>query len=429
MKNKSSVILPFLYQFGMVLGFMSRMRLGPFTSLRLTMLIAFIVILYKNKEVVRLIKGINRSKLLISLSLLGGLLLITMFHAFEPHNTNYEYFEPSKVIIILFSILVMGAWAGVTFDSFERFAWILVAVGVVQSLSVFGSAVNPEFKSFVTGFFFDEAFADKAGDASLEDLARSPGIGIAWSSGSLVLAYCSLALVALKMLNKIRMVWFSLLFALIVGATALVGRSGLIVEIGSLLFFFISSGKIRNLFPLLFIAILGLIVLNQVMSRLDPIIAETTKSWMFGFLESDKVSTTNEGILKGGFPDFSTDFIFGTGVEFGQYNGQSFYADSGYIKSYTSIGVVGMVCYYIGILYFIISTFPKRQHKMHRILLWFAIVVIYLMEYKEPFIEMFVYTWVIFVMGLLWNKEQRKILYENTYSRGLRTPEQAGIAG
>lgn len=429
MKKSGFTILPLLYQFGMVFGFVSRMRLGPFTSLRLTLLIALIVIIFKYKEVFKLIKSLNRSKLRVSLLLLGGLLLITLFHSFGSHNIDYEYFDAADVIIIIVSMLIMGAWAGVTFHSFERFAWILVAVGLVQSLCVFGTAVNPEFKYFITEHFFDERFAEKANSAFMENIARSFGIGIAWSSGSLVLAYCCFALVGLRLEKKINMLWFGVLFAIIAGATAFVGRSGFIVEIGLLLFYGIFTGKVRSIFAVISVVIIGLIVFNKVMSYLNPFVAESTQRWMLGFMDSDKVSHTNEGIIKGGFPEFSSIFIFGTGVEFGQYNGQSFYADSGYIKSYTSIGVVGMICYYIGILYLLISTFPKRQHKMHRFFLWMAIAAIYLVEYKEPFIGMFVYTWMIFVMGLLWNKEQRIISYENTYSRGLRTPKQVGIVG
>jgi len=429
MKKNGLDILPFLYQFMMVFGFVSKMRLGPFTSLRLTLLIALIVIIFKWNEVISLLKGLNLHKLRMSLFLLFGCLLITLFHSMESHSSLYEYFEPTEVIIIVIGILIVGLWAGVTFKSFERFAWVLVAVGVVQSISVFESAVNPGFKSFIEEHFLYEGFADKVSTASLDDLARSPGIGIAWSSGSLVLAYCCFALVALKIESKISMLWFSMLFAIIAGATALVGRSGLLVEIGLLIFFGLSTGKVKNILTLLLVAIVGLIVFNQVMSLLDNFVAESTQRWILAFMDSDKVSHTNEGVLKGGFPEFSSLFIFGTGVEYGQYNGQAFYADSGYIKSYTSIGIVGMVCYYIGILYFIISTFPKHMPRMRKFFLWVAIAAIYIMEYKEPFIGMFVYTWVIFVMGLLWNKEQRTLINENTNCRGLRPEKQIVTIG
>ena len=424
MKKSVFAILPFLYQFAMVFGFVSRMRLGPLTSLRLTLLVALIVTIVKWKEVIRLLKCIDRAKLRTSLWLLLGCLLITLFHSFEPHNINYEYFDPSDVIIILISMMIMGAWTGVTFNSFERFAWIMVTVGVVQSMSVFAAALNPEFKFFITEHFFDEGFAEKANSAFMEGLARSSGIGIAWSSGSLVLAYCCFALVGLKVEIKVSTLWFGVLFALMAGATALVGRSGLIVEIGLLLFYGIFTGKVKNVFALILVAIIGLIVFNQVMSYLDPFVAESTQKWVLGFMDSDKISHTNEGIIKEGFPDFSSRFVFGTGVEFGRYDGQSFYADSGYIKSYTSIGVVGMLCYYLGMLYLLISTFPKRQHNKHQFFLWVAIAAIYFMEYKEPFISMFVYTWVIFVMGLLWKKEQRKAIYENINSGRLRSQKQ-----
>lgn len=405
----------------MVFGFVSKIRLGPFTSFIIVFLVALMVIVFNIGKVKRLLRSLTKSRLYLSLVLLFGCLLITFFHSVTiTHNNSYGYFEPTEVITIVTSIIVVGIWAGLTFDSFERFAWILVVVGIIQSLSVFASAINPAFQSFIVDHFLYEGYVDKVGEAKLDDLARSPGIGIAWSSGSLILAYCCFALVGLKIENRINMLLFGVIFSLITGATAFVGRSGLIVELALLLYYGFSSGKVKTIFALLVVAIIGLFIFDQVMSQLDPMVAEATQSWMFGFLDMDKVGNTNEGIIKGGFPKFSGKFIFGTGVAFGQHNGQSFYADSGYIKSYTSIGIIGMICYYIGILCLLISTFPKYFPKKRKLFLWVAIAAIYMMEYKEPFIGMFVYPWVIFVMGLLWNKEQKQALYENSYSGRLR---------
>ena len=301
----------------------------------------------------------------------------------------------------------------------------------MQSISVFISAVNPGFQAFIAEHFLYEGFADKADAAFANgmDLARSPGIGIAWSSGSLVLAYCCFALVSLKMEYRISAIWFGTIFALIAGATALMGRSGLLVEIGLLAYFGLSTGKVKGVFSMLLVALIGFFVFNQIMNQLDPIVAEATQRWMFAFLDSDKVGHTNEGILKGGFPEFSSQFIFGTGVTYGRYGNYSFYADSGYIKSYTSIGVVGMVCYYLGFLYLIFSALPKKLPKKKKIFLWVAIAALYIMEYKEPFMGGFIYTWIILSFGLLWNREQRLALYENSDSGRLCAKKQTSTVG
>ena len=413
MKKAGFAISPFVYQFAMVFGFVSKIRLGPFTSLRLVLLLALMVLFFNMGKVKLLIQSMNRKQFHKSLLLLAGCLLITVFHAVGPQMSSNTYFTPVELITIFISLFVVGLWSGVTFDSVTDFCRVLVAVGVVQSISVFASAVNPGFQAFIEDHFLYEGFADKVAASSIENVARSPGIGIAWSSGSLVLAYCCFALVALKIENNIKMLWFGIFFAIIAGATALMGRSGLIVEISLLVYYGLSTGKVKNVLALVFVAVVGLIIFNIIMSRLDPYVAEITQRWMFSFLDSDKVSYTNDSILKGGFPDFTSDFIFGTGVTYGKYGNYSFYADSGYIKSYTSIGVVGMFCYYIGILYLLLSSFSKRLSKKEKIFLWVAIAAIYFMEYKEPFIMMFVYPWVIFSIGLLWNKERIQSVMNN----------------
>ena len=419
MKKAGLDILPFLYQFAMVFGFVSKIRLGPFTSLRLVLLVAIIVIFLKMGEVKHIIRSMDQKKLHKSFLLLAFCLLITIFHAAGTQLSSNTYFTPDMLLTIIISLFIVGLWSGVTFDSKTSFCRVLVAVGIVQSLSVFASVAIPGFQSFVVDHFLYEGFTDKVDMASIEDLARTPGIGIAWSTGSLLLAYCCFALVFLKIESKIDFVLFGFLYALIAGATALMGRTGLIVEIVLLAFWGFSTGKMKNIISLMVVLIVGLLIFNQVMTRLDPFVAESTQRWMLAFLDSDKVSYTNEGILKGGFPDFSEQFVFGTGITYGRYGNYSFYADSGYIKSYTSIGVVGMVCYYLGILYLIISTFPKRLPKIRKVLLWVAIVIIYVVEYKEPFISGFIYPWIIFSIGILWKSEQKNIIYENTYSRRL----------
>lgn len=426
MKKSGIAILPFLYQFAMIFGFVSKIRLGPFTSLRIVLFVAIMVILFRMDEVKRLVRGMKMRKLHLSFFLLFGCFLITLFHAMDAISSNNTYFTPAEMLTIFISLVVMGLWSGITFKSAGCFCYVLMAVGIVQSISVFMSAVSPGFQAFIADHFLYEGFADKVESASIEDLARSPGIGIAWSSGSLVLAYCCFALVLLKIESKISTLWFGVAYALIMGATSLVGRSGLVVELVLLAYFSLSTGKVKNVLSLLLISLVGLFVFNRVMAQLDPLVAEATQRWMFAFLDSEKVGYTNEGILKGGFPEFSSQFIFGTGVTFGRYENYSFYADSGYIKSYTSIGVVGMVCYYLGILYLIISAVPKSLPKKKKFFLWLALIALYVMEYKEPFIGMFVYPWVIISMSLLWNKEQRLLQYDSTYSGRLCAQEQVG---
>lgn len=397
-------ILQHFFQFAMLFGFISKIRLGPFTSMRLVLIIAIITLVLKWNRVKAIIfLGLNRIKLRESLALLAVCLIITFIHFFSSHVNNSSYFEPSELLTVVIGVFIMGLWSAVVIKHSFRFAELVVAVGIVQSISVFICMAVPQFQSFVADHFLYEGFYDKVEEAAgISKLARTAGIGIAWSSGSLVLAYCSLMLVFLKINNKIHTLTFSIFYALLFGATALMGRSGMILELIFLLYYAVVIHKQKSIFTLFIVAIIGLFVLNRILERLDPLVAEATREWMFDFLNSDAVARTNEGIAKDGFPPLSSEFIFGTGVTYGNYGKYRFYADSGYIKSYTSVGIVGMFCYYVGVLLIILSSVAKVKDKNTKRLLWVGILSLYLMEYKEPFIGMFIYPWMLFTAGLLY---------------------------
>lgn len=308
----------------------------------------------------------------------------------------------------------MSLWAVIEIKSIDKFSKLLIAVGVIQSLSVFASFIFPSFREFITNTFMSDAFLSKVEESYLPQVARINGIGIAWSSGSLVLAFCCLPLIWLRLNDKIGLIPFSLFYATIMGGTALMGRTGLIVEFCFLLFVFSRFKHISDFFAISFVVILGFSLLLRLLSILDPAMSETTKEWIFGFLNGDALTNTNDGITKGGFPPFCSDFIFGTGVYFGHIKNYSFFADSGYIRSYTSIGVIGMLCYYLGTYRMLTSAISRIKYKSDRVLLFFSVIILFLIEYKEPFIKMFIYTWVVFTMGILMalNQQSGKIFFK-----------------
>lgn len=393
-------ILRTLYQFTMVFGFVSRLTLGPISSMRLVMLISILVVIYRWKQAKMIIQGINRDRLRKSFLLLLVALFVTMAHVPNRPSGINEYFEPIEIVTTVIGIFFMGFWSVLEIKHSDRFMKILAAVGVIQSLSVFLSFNYPPFQSFVINNFMTNEFLNKVEEANIIDRVRIPGLGIAWSSGSLILAFCALQLVALRVRNVIDTLLFALLYALIMGATALMGRSGLIVELIFLLYYGVSVGNIRSIMGIIMVGLIGLFALRYLLAFIDPMIAEATERWIFAFLDKDSVMLTNEGISKGGFPPFSSDFIFGTGVRYGSYGGYGFYADSGYIKTYTSIGIIGMVGYYGGIVLLMCSTLMHSFPSTMKRLLLVAIGALLLMEYKEPFINMFIYPWIIFTMGL-----------------------------
>lgn len=401
--------LPFVYQFAMLFGFTSKIRLGPFTSFSITILIATIYLIFHLKSVNNIFRTLNSSRIKISFVMLLCTIIIMMFHSIETHIDSVTYVNPITIITLITSVCIMGLWTTLEVKTIDRFAKLMVCIGFLQGIFIIISIINPTFQQYVADHFMYEGFYDKFQEQDIDGLVRVSGLGIAWSSGSLVLAYCCLMLIMLRLNARIGFIPFVLLYLFIAGATAFMGRTGLVVELCFLLYYVFSTGNFKNILSLTFIIIGGVLIISRVLCLFDPFIAEATTKWILGFLNIDSIRQTNIGIVKGGFPPFSPDFIFGTGIEYGNMGTYAFFADSGYIKSYTSIGVVGMISYYFGILYLLISPLNKYITKNVKNLIQVAIMVLLVMEYKEPFIAMCIYPWVIFTMTLLCNQETLSI--------------------
>ena len=118
-------------------------------------------------------------------------------------------------------------------------------------------------------------------------------------------------------------------------------------------------------------------------------------------------------------PLFLFLYIFGTGIEYGSVGKYSFFADCGYIKVYTSIGVVGMLCYYWGIFLLTISPLNRLINKKFKQLILVSVLAIYVMEYKEPFLSMFLYPWIIFTISILLNQQIYSQINESSNCRRL----------
>lgn len=389
----------------MLFGFMSRLSYGPITSMRIVLVIVCATLFIKRHKVKTILQNLDKHSISKAKILLMGVLIITCIHSLGNQYANCEYFSPFEIITIVIGIMAVGIWCVLEIKSFDRFIFLLSAVGLIQGISVFISFVYAPFQSFIIDNFMTEEFVSKVEEADIADLARTPGIGLAWSSGSLIMSFCCLGLIALKARERISTIEFAVAYSIIMGGTALMGRTGLIVELCFLLYFCVTSGKKSVVLGIVLSGILGLLGLNWLMSQIDPVIAEATQRWMFAFLDGEAVSRTNEGVTKDGFPPFSLDFLIGTGVRYGHYEGYNFYADSGYIKSYTSIGIIGMLCYYGGLLNLMLSGFSTLISKNIKRLLYLAVLALLIVEYKEPFFKFFTYSWVVFTMGLLYTNE------------------------
>lgn len=413
-----NTILTFVYQFAMLFGFIANIGIGPITTRRIVLLISIMVLLANLKKLKLAICVINHSKFKISLFLLLGCLFITLFHYVGSTSTYFnKYLDPRELFALVLSIIIIGLWCVIEIKTFERFAKLVVGVVLLQSVFTFISAVYQPFRIYVAEHFMTESYLERSQNIIYGMGGRAAGVGIAWSSGALLLAFGCLLLISLKKKNTVSTTMFSICYAVIVSATALMGRTGLIAEFVFLLYYGISSGKAKNIVALSLTAIISFAVLAQVLSMYENHVAERTMEWIMEFTNSDRVEEINSKVVDDGFPPFSSDFIIGTGLKMGRYKNFRFTSDSGYIRNYTAIGVVGMFFYYVGILYLLLSVMTKRIDKDTRRLIWVGIIILFTVEYKEPFVGMPSFPWILFTMTLLLNIDNISKRNENINSR------------
>ena len=416
-----------IFQFIMLFGFIANIKIGPITTRRFMMLIALLYLI-NNWNIVKNLIGLIKPSIKICLLLLFGCFFIALMHSGGATSSEInKYFSTREVTTLVLGITIMAFWCAVEIKSFDKFAKLIVAVILLQSICTFISAVYQPFRIYVAENFMTESYIERSENIIYGYGGRAAGLGIAWSMGSLVLAYGCFMLIALKLKEEISMLWFGVCYAVILGATALMGRTGLLAELVFLIYYGILGGKVKNMFALMFVAVGSVFVINQVLSMYDAYVAEVTQEWMLQITDEDKVESINGAVVRGGFPDFNKDFIFGTGLQLGHYGVYNFAADSGYIRTYTSIGVVGMVCYYGGVLFLLISTLSKRVSSNMKKLFWVGAAVLYVVEYKEPFIGMTVYAWILFTTGLMLSMDSKyKRINENINSRRLLSSESSG---
>ena len=412
MKFSHKNIYKFLYQFLILFGFISNITLGPISSRRIVLLFVLIELIIRWGELKRVFK-VDIHKTRIAILFLLGCLLITFVHSIgaRPADEFTKYFTPRSLLVLIINVYALGIWCILEFKNYEGFLKMIVAIMILQSFFTYVSAVYQPFRIFVAEHFMSESYLSRSQNVVYGYGGRAAGVGLAWSMGSIVLAYGCFALVALKWSSYINNLWFAVFYAIILGATALMGRTGLVVELALLLYYGVRDGKgfsiskVRNVLGLVIVALVAIFILGKVFSRYEAGAAEATQEWMMAFTDMKKVESVNNGVVDDGFPPFSADFIFGTGLALGQYKNFFFTSDSGYIRSYTSVGVVGLFFFYIGILYLILSTISKSVPKTTRRLMWVGILILYVVEYKEPFILMAVYVWQLFTMGLFVSRD------------------------
>lgn len=378
------------------------------TTRRFAVLVAIIALFIKSKQVRQVWTLMNSKKVRSFFVLILLVACISFIHFLSRNvdNTVATYSEPWFFLYIILYVLVFSLFCAVEFQSLKEFAFVLVGVYLFQTLIIIRGLLNPSFRTFIYETFNNSAGDDRFGK-TVEEGTRLMGINLAGAAGSIKMSTAAMSLVLLKMTNQIKTLWFWVFYAIIMLGTVFVGRTGILVEMGLLVPMVLSGkGRMGNLFQIVVVGIILISTIMSVLSLLDPVVSEVLWDWMTESFHASDRAAVNEGVLKGGIPPFSMDFILGTGMETGYtLNGITYDTDSGLIRTYMAYGIIGFILYYLAM--FKLLTAHKLHFAPKSINVFFktCVALAFIIEYKEPFMMKYMFPWAILACMLIFLKD------------------------
>lgn len=292
------------------------------------------------------------------------------------------------------------------FKSLDEFVWSFLLVTSLQSIIAINSFFNPIVKQRIISTIV-------VGGNDLEE-AIYRAIGFSGASGAAlsIIQFCGVfsGLILLKYFyhSKLRVVVIWLCITCCLLSTLIIGRTGLICSLLAILVYFFSKFNLKNA--------LTFFIIVMVVSQINFIsILEDQASGIQGFNVEFFLNWVQEGfavrnnytantIAKMPIPPLSLKTILGTGEVYNTSTlSNASGNDSGYIQTYYSLGFLLTIVFYCSYFFFLF----KETRNKNLFLLFSLIFIMFIIEYKEPFI--FKYSLPFFILSLifLYNKREK----------------------
>lgn len=336
-------------------------------------------------------------------------LLITSFN--KTNFDNLFYWGCIIFGLLLFYSLIQSRFSGESIQS-RRLTWYLIygwvlpylvlfylkkaeqiyffvfLAVILQAILVLVMFFNIEIRyqilstlKIVTNISQNESLQRAFGFTSLTGAAFSIVQAGGFFSGVYYLARTTFNSILFKLF-----IWLGLIVILL--STVLIGRTGLLISIFFLVYYFIFISNIKQkIIILLILFFLVQIDFESSFINLTENIEGFKSEWFITWIEEaftiGKNSTLDE-INTMNIPPLTIETIIGMGrVESETGYGNASMNDSGYIQTYYSLGLIMSVIFYL--TYFCLSFFRWLNSRRDPLILVFLIIV-FLVEYKEPFI-------------------------------------------
>jgi hypothetical protein len=291
------------------------------------------------------------------------------------------------------------------FKTRTDFLYAFFLATIIQSIVTIYSFFNPEFKQFILSTIV------VGGHDDIKEGFRA--IGFTSSSGAAfsMIQFCGVfsGLLLLKYNKKsvFESIFIVLSIVVVLLSTLIIGRTGLICSLVSIIYFLILNLNFKKIFFYLVITFLiGQInfigILERQTESIEGFKIEFFKNWIEDGFQFEN-NSTSRAIQQMPIPPLTINTILGTGqVLNAARNGNASGHDSGYIQTYYSLGIVLTLIFYISFFIFLINI--TKMKNVNFIL--FFIFILFLAENKEPFIFKYIMPFYLLTLILFCNKER-----------------------
>lgn len=326
-----------------------------------------------------------------------GLFFFTIFQFFYFGAEDAVPIYPKLLFFIFF-----GFCAPHLFSYFVKnvnvFLFLFTLCGFFQSVIVFC-----QFFSFPFRVFLSNTFASQ-GNIEFLRLSRATGLGCEGATLGfwVLLSIISCACLILRKESKFLYIF---LFTMII-AQFLIAKTGFALSILVLAFLVFRLGKkslisIIKFLPLAFIvAFLGVYFFEK---NIDSARLEYVLQWQNSIFDTDEGSYY--ALKKMAIPEFTEETLIGTGVVRGNFLNGFVQNDSGYVQTYTGLGLLLSIPFYLSVLIFLLFEIKKLDDILLTPWLYLILLVSIVMEAKETFVLKYIPFFYIYTVSLIKQKE------------------------
>lgn len=355
------------------------------------------IVFYKRKQLIGIISSFVTKYIKIILMALIFLCFYTSILVII-NQSNGRYILNLLVFTSLY-VCIAPIFFSCIFKNKNEFIKCYILVCLFETVTIVLQQTSQIYREIADAIFLNES------NYSYLYIGRAQGLGASGASITLILFLGMLSCSYMIFYRKHKLFYY-ISFMWLMFSSLMCGMTGTIFGILLLIYTIFNDLHINNIKRILSIclifliaAIIFLLICNFILPELYIRIIEKWKN-VFSFNSESSIS-----ILFGmDIPRLSIRTFFGTGITRGTVGDISCYHDSGYIRSYFSMGIIGSLLFYGSFYYSMIKDIISCHDKKVKIILTILFLVIIISEAKEPFIMQYFMPFYFFTLYLLSKK-------------------------